>query len=95
MQTDVASREKQPELFELHYKFQENGKRLNDVLSRIKAIGDKLSDDSQSLSKAEDSPKALNPRNPGIVNDLYNTVEGYGDCISQIERKLTKIEQYI
>lgn len=94
MQTDQTARERQPELFEVHYRFQEQGKRLSDCLERLSTIANKLEDESEC--KAEKMPEPPpSPRLPGITSSLNNTVDGYKDCITQIERQLIKIEKHL
>ena len=94
MQQINAERERQPELREVHYGFQEQGRRLSDCLSRLTNIANKLEDESASLSEGV-PPLPPSQRMPGITNDLINTVDGYKDCISQVEKMLTKIEKHI
>ena len=94
MQTDQASREKQSELFEVHYRFQEQGKRLSDCLSRLSTIANKLEDESENKSEKMPEPPP-SPRLPGITSSLNNAVDGYKDCITQIERQLLKIEKHL
>lgn len=94
MQQINAERERQPELREVHYGFQEQGKRLSDCLSRLTIIANKLEDESEIITEGVTTP-VQNLRMAGITNDLINTTDGYKDCISQIERQLNKIERHI
>lgn len=93
--TPVASREKQPELFEIHFVLQEQGKRLSECVSRLSAIANRLEDESQCKLSSESEAPPTETRLPGITADLNRDVDGYKGLISQIERQLSKIERHI
>ena len=94
---ETANREKKPELHEIHYGLQEQGKRLQDALSRLTAIGNRLEDES-NIPKGEakePTPLQSKPILPGLNTDLNNTLIGYRECITYIENQLSKIERHI
>lgn len=91
---EQVGREKQSDLKEIHYSFQEQGKRLEDCLSRLTAIGNTLSDDSDSLTAKSPVPEPQS-RMPGVVRDLSNCAIGFGDLINRIQTQISKIEQFV
>lgn len=88
-------REKGSELYELHLTFQEQGKRLQDVLAKLTMLGNKLWDESQQLEAKISTPPADKQKLPGIINDLSNCADGYRIVINQIEGQLKKLEGLI
>lgn len=90
---DAPSRERKPDFFEIHEGFQQQGKRLQDCLSRLITISEKLVNEPPLLQ--EGKPVNPNPNMPGIVCDLNNDINGYRDCITNIEIQLSKIERSI
>jgi len=93
-QQTATAREKQPELTEAHFQLQELGSRLNKCLDRLTIIGNKLSDESNSLSTKEPMVEP-SPRLPGLVSDIHNDIGGFKAIISKIESQLLKLENQI
>ncbi len=95
---EQSARERQPELKEVHYKLQEQGKRLDDCLNRLTAIGNRLFDQSMVLQSKSHVPEGESKGKetvPGLVHDLHVTAEGYDIIITRVQDALTKIEKFI
>jgi len=89
-----VQREKQSELREAYFLFQDYGGRLQKCLERMVILGNKLSDDSGNLKEGIHS-ESPSPRLPGMVSDFHITAEQYGSLIRQIELQLDKLETQI
>lgn len=87
--------DKQTQLMDIHAKFSEQGKRLHECLDRLTNIGNRLSDESQSLKGSNESTKEPSPHLPGIVSDLSNDADGFKMLVSQLEKQINKLSGII
>lgn len=92
MEQPQACREKDREFKELFYRFQEQGKRLADVYNRLTAISVRIEEEPVEPTLQDKPPSHLNT---GLFSDFFKTVDGYGELISQIESRVSKIERFI
>lgn len=81
------------ELFNIHESFNDQGKRLLDVLNRLVNIGNKLSDDSGMEKICGAEPKL--ERQPGIIANLYNEIDGFRSLNNNLETVVSKLEKFI
>ena len=84
--------EKDREFKELYYRFQEQGKRLADVYNRLHSVANRIEEESVEPTPENKPPSHFNT---GLFSDFFKTADGYGELISQIESRVSKIERFI
>ena len=90
-----ASRQKESEFREIYYKFQEQGKRLSECISRVINISCRLESETPQEPAPLANKNSEPPMPPGLTNDFLKIIEDYRQAISVLESQIGKIEKHI
>jgi hypothetical protein len=93
MDSSTPSRERGSDLFEIHDQMQANGKTMEEIVSRLSMISDRM-EASDEIVKSIIGPDAPQPKRiPGRITDLYNDAEGWKQLNQRLGTICSKLDR--